>query len=556
MTWQKGHLIKDRQYKIEHELDSGGWGNIYLASNDRGEWVAIKFLREELKQEKDYDKDKIEQDFINEARLLAKFSHLPHIVKIYDFVLTEGDKWGIVMEYVDGEELGLKVNLPEKSALLYIQQVSSSLAEIHDSGLLHRDIKPSNILVREEVDEAILIDFGIAREFTPEKIQTHTLGFTRNYCAPEQYEKKAVRAPSSDIYSLAATLYKILTNTEPQESLSRIQGSELKNPKQINPNISDVVEAAILKGLELEACDRPQTVKEWLGMMGLDLIPYSEVIQPTLSTKRVEEIIAEEKERQRIEERVKFYTSELLSTDQQSRYRAFEELGKIGKKAFSAIPNLIQIMENVNDELPLARDTLILASRDTLIQIGSASVIPLSRLLNHENINIRRQSSCALASIGSEAIDSIDPLILGLEDEDAEVRWYCTVTLGKIGIPAQRATPKLITKLKDPKSGVRAFAAYALGKMMSKEAIDSLLEIAKNENEYQQVFVASLEALRAIGYDMKELEFTGDLATFSAGEVIEFYRESWRKEESVQKAKYTGITMVPPIPLHASIPPQ
>ncbi|NUN64909.1 protein kinase [Pseudanabaena biceps] len=545
MTWQKGHFIKDRKYKIEYELDRGGWGNIYLASNDRGESVAIKFLHEKLKQREDYDK--IEQDFINEARQLAKFSHLPHIVKIYD-VLTEGDKWGIVMEYINGESLSWKGILSERLALLYIQQVSSSLAEIHDNGLLHRDINPSNILVREDVDEAILIDFGIAREFTPEKIQTHTVAFTDFYSAPEQYESRTVRSPSSDIYSLAATLYKVTTNEEPEGSRSRRQGCVLRTPKQINPNVNDVVEAAILKGLELKACDRPQTVKEWLGMMGLDLIAYSEVTQPTLNTKRVEEIIAEEKERQRIEARIKFYTSELLSTDQQSRYRAFEELGKIGKKAFPAIPNLIQIMEKVNDELNLATDTLI--------KIGSASVIPLSQLLNHEDIKVRRRASHALESIGSEAIDSIDSLILRLEDEDAEVRWYCTITLGKIGIPSQRATSKLISKLKDSKLGVRAFAAYALGKMRSKESVASLLEIVKNENEDQQVFVASLEALRAIGYDMQELEFTGDTETLSVDKVIELYRDTWSKEESEQKAKHTGMTGYFRRPLHANTPPQ
>ena len=546
MTWQKGHLIKDRQYKIEYELDRGGWGNIYLASNDRSESVAIKFLHEELKQREDYGK--IEQNFINEARHLAKFSHLPYVVKIHD-VLTEGDKWGIVMEYIKGESLSWKGILSERLALLCIQQVSSSLAEIHDNGLLHRDIKPSNILVREEIDEAILIDFGIAREFTPEKIQTHTVAFTDFYSAPEQYEKKAVRSPSSDIYSLAATLYKILTNKEPEGSLSRTKGSKLKNPEQINPNISDVVEAAILKGLELEACDRPQTVKEWLGMMGLDLIPYSEVIQPTLSTKRVEELIAEAKERQRIEARVKFYTSELSALDYQSRNRAIQELEILGTKAFPAISELIQIMEDIDNEFCFHVGSV-------LSKIGSASVIPLSRLLKHENVEIRRQASGTLSAIGSEAIDSIDSLIMGLEDEDEEVRWYCTITLGKIGLLAQRATSKLIAKLKDPKSGVRAFAAYALGKMISKEAIDPLLEIVKDENECQPVFVASLEALRAIGFDMKEFNFTGDAGILSADEVIEFCRESWRKEESERKAKHTGMTISFMNPLHAGTPPQ
>ena len=546
MTWQKGHLIKDRKYKIEYELDRGGWGNIYLASDERGEYVVIKVLHEKLKQREDYDK--IEQDFINEARQLAKFSHLPHIVKIYD-VLTEGDKWGIVMEYIEGDNLDLKVNLSEKLALLYIQQVSSSLSKIHDSGLLHRDIKPSNIMAREDVDEAILIDFGIAREFIPEKRQTHTVALTDFYSSPEQYEQKSVRSPSSDIYSLAATLYKILTNKEPEGAISRIQGCVLKNPKQINPNISDVVEAAILKGLELKACDRPQTVKEWLGMMELDLIPYSEVTQPTLSAKRVEEIINEEKERKRIEARVTFYTLELSAPDYQSRNRAIQEMEILGTKSSPAIPQLIQIMEDIDDEFCFHVGSV-------LSKIGSASVIPLSRLLKHENVKIRRQASGALAAIGSEAIDSIDSLIMGLEDEDEEVRWYCTITLGKIGLPAQRATSKLMAKLKDPKSGVRAFAAYALGKMISKEAIDSLLEIVKDKNEYQQVFVASLEALRAIGYDMQELKFTGDTGLLSADKVIELYRDAWSKEESEQKAKHTGMTIYFMQPLHSNIPSQ
>lgn len=250
--------------------------------------------------------------------------------------------------------------------------------------------------------------------------------------------------------------------------------------------------------------------------MGLDLIPYSEVTLPTLSAKRIEEIITEEKERKRIEARVKFYTSELSAPDYQSRNRAIQELEILGRKSSPAIPQLIQIMEDIDD-------VFCFDVGSVLSKIGSASVIPLSRLLKHEHVEIRRQTSGTLAAIGSEAIDSIDSLIMGLEDEDAEVRWYCTITLGKIGLPAQRATSKLIAKLKDAKSGIRARAAYALGKMISKEAIDPLLEIVKDKNEYQQVFVASLEALRAIGFDMKEFNFTGDAGIRSADEEMEFY---------------------------------
>jgi len=549
MDWQEGQILKDGKYKIEYHLNNGGWGEVYLASDDKGNSVAIKFLSPKLKLRSDYEK--IERDFVEEARRLAKFNYLPYIVKFYD-VITEGEQWGIVMEYIDGEPLDWKGTIPEKTALLYIQQIASSLSEIHENGMLHRDIKPSNILVRYEVEEAILIDFGIAREFTPEKVQTHTIAGTDFYSAPEQYDQRAERSASSDIYSLAATLYKIITNNEPQGSISRmLYGEKLKSPKQINPSISSVVESAILKGLELRACDRPQTIKDWLEMMELELICFSkhEITEPTLSFKSVEESISEAREKRRIQIRIKFYIDELSAPEHQSRYRAIQELETFEEKASPAVPYLIQIMEDIDDALSSHVGSV-------LSKIGVASVIPLSHLLQHENVEIRRQASMALELIGVKAIDAIDSLIMSLEDEDVKVRWYSTITLGKIGIEAKRATHKLISKLNDQKEGIRAFAAYALGRIKSEEAIVPLLEKVKDENEYQEVFVACLEALRAIGFDMKEIGFTGDTEIKSVDELIEFYRDNWLKQESERKAKHTGVTIYFMPPLHASTPPQ
>jgi len=548
MAWQNGQFIKDGKYEITKKLGSGGYGTVYLASDRSARNVAIKTLHDHLKEGSDYEK--FEQDFMNEARRLAKFSHLPFIVKIYE-VIREADTWGIVMEYVDGKNLDHLGIICEEEALLYIQQISSALSNIHENGLLHRDIKPNNILVKSKTNEAILVDFGIAREFISKSIQTQTPLCTPFYAAPEQHNERAERSASSDIYSLAATLYKILTGKEPEGATSRLIGCLLNPPRQINPQISDVVETAILSGLELQSANRPQTVEKWLEMMGLKLISpnESEITRSNFSLKSTEDTIAEEQERRRIERRVEFYITELSAPEHQSRYRAIQELESFGEKASPAVPYLIQIMEDMNDALCFQVGSV-------LSRIGSASVVGLSRLLKHENVEIRRQASGALAAIGSEAIDSIDFLIMGLEDEDAEVRWDCVITLGKIGLPAQRATSKLIEKLKDPKSGVRAFAAYALGRMISKEAIDPLLEIVKDSNEYQQVFVASLEALRAIGFDMKEFNFTGDAGILSADEVIEFFRESWRKEESERKAKHTGMTISFIRPLHSNTPPQ
>jgi len=552
MAWIEGQYIKDGKYEIKKKLGSGGYGTVYLASDRNSRNVAIKTLHDHLKDDDNYEK--FEQDFMNEARRLAKFTHLPFIVKIYE-VIKEGDIWGIVMEYIDGENLEHLGIISQELALRYIQQVSSALSDIHKNNLLHRDIKPQNILVRSETKEAILVDFGIAREFTSKIIQTQTPLCTPFYASPEQHNPKAVRAASSDIYSLSATLYKILTGIEPESAISRcMYGYTLKHPKQINPQISDAVEKAILKGLELDACNRPQTVEDWLALMQLKLITIDEyeISQnklPSLNLKISEYAIAEEQEKHRIARRVEFYITELSAPEYQSRYRAIQELETFEEKASPAVPYLIQIMEDIDDALSSHVGSV-------LSKIGVASVIPLSHLLQHENVEIRRQASMALESIGVKAIDAIDSLIMSLEDEDAKVRWYSTITLGKIGIEAKRATHKLISKLNDQKEGIRAFAAYALGRIKSEEAIVPLLEKVKDENEYQEVFVACLEALRAIGFDMKEIGFTGDTEIKSVDELIEFYRDNWLKQESERKAKHTGVTIYFMPPLHASTPPQ
>ncbi|OYQ66310.1 hypothetical protein B9G53_04820 [Pseudanabaena sp. SR411] len=374
MAWQEGQLIQEGKYEIKKKLGQGGYGTVYLARDDyKAKNVAIKTLHEHLRENEDYER--FEQDFMNEARRLAGFSHLPFIVSIYE-VIKEEDIWGIVMEYVDGKNLDLLGIISEELALLYIQQISSALSEVHEKGLLHRDIKPSNILVRNETNEAILVDFGIAREFTAKIIQTQTPLWTPFYASPEQYNERTERSASSDIYSLAATLYKILTGKDPEAAPSRMCGCELKSPKQLNPNISDVVEAGILQGLELQADNRPQSIKEWLEIMELKIITPSEykISQNTINLKKAEESIAESEERKRIEGRVKFYISELYAPEPSSRHRAIQELGLLGESASSSVPHLIKIIQNVDDTF--CHDVEIALSK-----IGASSVIPLTQLL-------------------------------------------------------------------------------------------------------------------------------------------------------------------------------
>ncbi|MBK1988111.1 protein kinase [Sphaerospermopsis aphanizomenoides BCCUSP55] len=277
MVWLSGQQLQNGKYTIEKKLGHGGFGITYLAKDKKGNPVVIKTLKDTDVDSDDFDK--CLQDFINEAIKLAKCSHHPHIVKIYECI-KEGDIWGMVMEYIKGEDLGILVRnhgiLSEDLALNYIQQIGEALTVVHSNGFLHRDIKPQNIMIRSGKSEAVLIDFGIARDFTPNLTQTHTTHKTLFYAPPEQYNPRAKRGAFTDVYALAATLYKVLTGKEPEGAVSRTMGEPLAPPNKLNPNISDRVNRAILKGLELKSEKRPQSVQDWLKLLKIpdEIVSY------------------------------------------------------------------------------------------------------------------------------------------------------------------------------------------------------------------------------------------------------------------------------------------
>jgi eukaryotic-like serine/threonine-protein kinase len=129
--------------------------------------------------------------------------------------------------------------------------VGEALEYVHQQGSLHRDIKPNNIILRDGKQEAILIDFGLAREFTIGKTLSMTNSKTEGYAPVEQYERQGKFGPYTDVYALAATLYSLLTREVPFPANFRKQGISLPPPKQFNPDISDRVSDAIIKGMAL-----------------------------------------------------------------------------------------------------------------------------------------------------------------------------------------------------------------------------------------------------------------------------------------------------------------
>ncbi|MGK7936279.1 MAG: GUN4 domain-containing protein [Xenococcaceae cyanobacterium] len=266
--WRSGNTIQNGKYVIEATLGGGGFGVTYRAREESsGKLVAIKTLNILIQSRSDFAKH--QERFVQEAFYLAKCNH-PHIIPVKD-VCKEGGLWCMVMEFIVGKNLEEYVEekeiLAETEALEYIQQIGDALTYIHQQGFLHRDVKPANIMIRQDNGKAVLIDFGLARDFIEGKTQTHTSSFTPSFAPIEQYQTRAKRGAYTDVYSLAATLYYLLTKELPLAAMFRSGGEKLIPPQQHNSQISDRINEMILRGMALQPHQRPQSIGEWLQQL-------------------------------------------------------------------------------------------------------------------------------------------------------------------------------------------------------------------------------------------------------------------------------------------------
>ncbi len=261
-----GVTLQNGKYVLDAALSQGGFGTTYKATHIYlNHAVVIKTLNEELRRRPDFSQ--FQQRFIHEARRLARFQH-SNIVRVSDFFEESGLPF-IVMDYVPGPtlaEISSQRPLKESQAIHYIRQLGAALTLIHANGLLHRDVKPQNAILRQGTESVVLIDFGIAREFTAGVTQTNTGLLSAGYAPIEQYLPQPKWAPATDIYALAATLYALLAGQPPIASILRDR-IPLRDLRKTQPDLSPTVEQAILKGMALEASQRPQTVKEWLALL-------------------------------------------------------------------------------------------------------------------------------------------------------------------------------------------------------------------------------------------------------------------------------------------------
>jgi eukaryotic-like serine/threonine-protein kinase len=275
-------ILKQNQYKIDKVLGEGGFGityqGTYLAN---GAVVAIKELWPEkgarrgtkvLWSNSITPQQKLQQlsKFKLEASNQQKCNH-PNIPQVYDW-FDDNQTSYIVMEFIDGNSLSkiLKEQgiLSERCISFYFTQVAYALQSVHNNNFLHRDIKPENIIITPQ-NKAVLIDFGTAREFISGQTGEMTRVLTPGYAPYEQYARKSKRLPATDFYALFASIYELLTGKLPAESTDRanslLRGSSsdpLIPPRQLNSQISESMERAILTGMRMDINERFQTADE------------------------------------------------------------------------------------------------------------------------------------------------------------------------------------------------------------------------------------------------------------------------------------------------------
>lgn len=273
-----GVLLRD-QYVIGKRLGNpGGFGITYLGYRRTLDCkVAIKeFLPRELAG-RSLDGKTVElhsekdgpifqaglQQFLKEARVLAKFNH-PNIVRVIDF-FEENNTAYLVMEYYSGVTLVnyLESNgfcLGEQEALDILLPILDGLQEVHTQGFLHRDIKPQNIYVTSK-GQPILLDFGAARQTVEALSQGFTLLVTPGYAPIEQYDRQGKQGPWTDVYGCAATLYYMLSGTVPPDAISRAPNDTFHPSADIS--CSENIRNALEQGLALLPQDRPQTLLQF-----------------------------------------------------------------------------------------------------------------------------------------------------------------------------------------------------------------------------------------------------------------------------------------------------
>jgi serine/threonine protein kinase len=266
-----GDILQGR-YRIEKLLGKGGFGAIYQAWDaNLNEFIALK--------ESLLTTPEAQRQFQQEAKMLFKLRH-PNLPVVHDFFTVPGQGQYLVMDFIAGEDLATLVKrngpLQVDLALRWINQVGAALVYLHSQqpSVIHRDIKPANLILTPD-GKVFLVDFGIAKVGGIQQMtMSGARGITPGYSSPEQYGMTGTDA-QSDVYSLAATAYTLLTGKIPADAMA-ISLGEAQSPPPVytlNPMIPRVISQAIEAGMHLSRNDRTQRVVSFLNSLNSGLTP-------------------------------------------------------------------------------------------------------------------------------------------------------------------------------------------------------------------------------------------------------------------------------------------
>lgn len=289
-----GEVLRGR-YKIRQRIGQGGIGSIYLAEDQRleGRLCAIKEVEHDRALPAKIFEEAREQ-FMREATVLARLDH-PNLPKVSDFFSRKKRDY-LVMDYVPGEDLRdlmldarrRKTFLREDVVLGWANQIGNALTYLHrqDPPIIHRDIKPSNLKLTPS-GLVKLVDFGLVKVLVPDEMTITVIQGqgTILYTPLEQYGSDGVHTDvRSDVYSLGATLYHLLTNEAPADARKRfLKPDSLLPPREINSSISKRTQRGIRWAMSLHPDERPDSVEDFrlflLGQKDIITSPLPELHQ-------------------------------------------------------------------------------------------------------------------------------------------------------------------------------------------------------------------------------------------------------------------------------------
>jgi serine/threonine protein kinase len=285
--------VLDGRYRVDAVLGKGGMGRVYKGEHTGiGRAVAIKVLHADLGRNKE-----AAARFQREAIASGRLDH-PNIVGVSDFGVMEDGCLYLVMEALEGEGLGARLEREKRiawtEAVGIIRQVLAGLRHAHDKGVVHRDIKPDNIFLAHKDGEPIvkILDFGIAKLYAgsgddPAMTRAGLTVGTPAYLSPEQAVGGEIK-PASDLYSLSVVFYEMLTGRPPFEDKDPLQIMTAHVSRDVPPfsevapdlQIPSALETVIRHGLEKMQADRFATANEYLGHLDIVLRDAGIAIAP------------------------------------------------------------------------------------------------------------------------------------------------------------------------------------------------------------------------------------------------------------------------------------